>query len=347
MRFIMTSLALVLSACAVNPVEVSPSSGISSHLCKSAGAYVAAVGNRASVMDLSTSATFAASILALQHRRDAVIAGLPQDVRDDKVVKSVLNLMITRKAESSNSISLMLASRDTVENAGITTLISQSKPDKLYAGDFENLYKKLISPKGAAHSSRVIAYETAYFKGQFTDRFGTTLTKPTLALTITDQEISAVLTTFLEALADDLFSTTPVWKDANNNYYPGDNTSEPTFLTFPGAPAAVLLVDSGCGMTKLKSDALAYLSGKASTWAAGGTGFVLGSLGGVAGGPVLVWGKLSIGDNKTLQTVAQTMLAGAAKRATFEALKDVLINIDQPAGWTLGDLIDSLVFGKT
>jgi hypothetical protein len=61
-----------------------------------------------------------------------------------------------------------------------------------------------------------------------------------------------------------------------------------------------------------------------------------------------VLGKFSIGDNKTLQTVAQTILAEAAKRATMEAVKDVLLEIDQPSSWaSVDDVLNSLVFGKS
>jgi hypothetical protein len=176
------------------------------------------------------------------------------------------------------------------------------------------------------------------------------LPKPTLSLTVTDQEISGALTSLVEALADDLFSKSPVWKDSNNHYFPGDSANEPTFLTFPpGAPPTLeTLATDGCGMTKLKADTLTYLAGKASTWAAGETGFVMGNLGGINAGPVFVLGKFSIGDNKTLQTVAQTILAEAAKRATMEAVKDVLLEIDQPSSWaSVDDVLNSLVFGKS
>jgi hypothetical protein len=346
MRIIVIGLSLSLSACAVNPVEISPSAAIAKNACHPTD-YTEFTTKNPSVMDVSSEAAYLTEIRALQSKRDAVLKQLPASVQTDKVVRSVLNLMVTRKSESANSIRLMRPSIDTSRDAEITKANDAATPSKLYASDFEALYKKLISPNGVDKSSRIISYEGAYFKGQFIDRFGTRLPQPTLALTVTDQEIAAVLTTFIEALADDLFSTTPVWIDDKSNYYPGDNSNQPTFLTFDGAPAPVELVDFGCGMTKLKIDALVYLSGKASTWAAGETGFVLGAFGGVSGGPVFVLGKLSIGDNKTLQTVAQSILANAAKRATLEGLKDVLLNINQPKDWKLGDLIDSLVFGKT
>jgi hypothetical protein len=346
MRIIVMGLSFLLGACAVNPVEISPSAAITKNACHPTD-YTAFSTKNPSVMDVSSETAYLHAIQALESKRDTLLTQLPAKVQTDKVVRSVLDLMVTRKSESANSIRLMRPSIDTSKDAEIIKANKAAIPSKLHASDFEALYKKLISPNGANKSSRIISYESAYFKGQFVDRFGTKLPQPTLALTVTDQEIAAVLTTFIEALADDLFSTTPVWIDDKSNYYPGDNSNKPTFLTFDGAPAPVQLVDSGCGMTKLKIDALVYLSGKASTWAAGETGFVLGALGGVSGGPVFVLGKLSIGDNKTLQTVAQSILANAAKRATLEGLKDVLLNIDQSKDWKLGDLIDSLVFGKT
>lgn len=96
-------------------------------------------------------------------------------------------------------------------------------------------------------------------------------------------------------------------------------------------------------MTELKAEALNYLSGKAATWAAGESGVILGTFGGANLGLPVALGKLSIGDNKSLQTIVQTVLSSTAKRATFEATIPVLQAIDQQNS-TLTDIIGQMVF---
>jgi hypothetical protein len=354
--------------------------------------------------------------------------------------------------------------------SALTDALAATKPAKLSTNDligkndFEKLFDSLISPNGQ-NQDRIVQYESYYFNGTFVDRFGTKLTKPSLSLTVSDQEIGGALTAFLEALADDIFAT-PVWAtstqytytnksgaavsaaamaaglqvvvaqgnppgitvgpvngsgfrltakiagtgfasaaelgvhtgsgtiadivttanddttggssqpvaqidtitlgtDVNdptpfeaddsvteylfgNTYYPGGTTNEPSVATFaanqnPPVVALAPLSSTGCGMTKVKADALNYLSGKAATWASGESGLLLGAFGGASAGPVFVLGKFSVGDNKTLETIVQTVLSFAAKRATFEATIPVLWTINLPPNSTVTNVIDNLI----
>ena len=133
------------------------------------------------------------------------------------------------------------------------------------------------------------------------------------------------------------------------SYYPGNGSTKPSVVAYaerdiPHRTILQPMVDSGCGMTTVKGDVLNYLSGKASTWASGESGLVLALFGGTnAGLPIVLW-KVSIGDSKTLQTIVQTVLATAAKRATYQASLPLVWAIDQPTNATVPDLIDKLIF---
>jgi len=366
----------------------------------------------------------------------------------------------------------------------INKVVSNTKPDSMSTNnilgrnDFEKFFAAFISPTGK-NAHRFVQYESYYFGGNFVDRFGNALPKPTLSLNITDQDISGTLTVFLEALADTIFDT-PVWAsstaytytnqtnspmsaadmakglqqkmansppsgikvqsvagssftlvaatpgtafkstagpgvqftgsgtimdttttpngDGSNGtakvaqvdtitlgaaaatqstpFKPGDSVIEyiygstyyppntadtgttnaskavPSWVAYGAAenlPFSSLVApiptyqDSGCGMTSIKSDTLSYLSGKATTWAAGSTELFLGLFGGANVGPFVVFGKLSIGDNKALQNIVQTILSFASKRATYEALVPILWSIDIPSS-TVADMVDQLVF---
>ncbi|MFL9866145.1 hypothetical protein PQR67_18360 [Paraburkholderia fungorum] len=434
-----------------------------------------------------------ANVQTTQDKLANLDKSLPAALKTNRVVHNVAQLMVYQSLlttddfvtkappletqvgkllspEFQDSPTYLVQADEVQAHAFILDALNKTKPDKLTTSsltgksDFKEFLDALASPNGTGQQ-RVVEYESYYYNGNFVDRFGTKLQKPTLSLTVSDQEMSGALTAFLEAIADELFSTTPVWvgttysfknnkatpvdaatmaaglQDAiassapagitigsvsgtsftltstkagtgfigaavlgqegenetivdtvttknddgssgnkkaaqvdtitlglpgtgltpfkhedtvfetvsGNTYYPGGTANEPSFAVYAASNhvaggGQALLVPYGCGMTRLKADALGYLSGKAATWAAGESGLILGSAGGANIGLPIVLGKLSIGDNKTLQTLVQTILSVAARRAVFEAAIPVLWKIDQPADWTITNLIDNLVF---
>jgi hypothetical protein len=303
-----------------------------------------------------------AYVSGLEAKRAAVAKAVPGTLQGDKVVESISKLLTHQHFLSVKSLvdgeivtkGLRLDDVNVQKwHSTIDRAIAESKPKSLSAGNFKTFFEKSVSPNNAAKKSRVVLYESYYFNGSFVDRFGSKLNKPTLSLTITDQEISGAINAFVEALADDLFPQTKVWTGTGGKYYPGGTTNKPSFLQYlddtGGSPANLTqpIVDKGCGMTAIKADVLNYLSGKAATWAAGEAGVILGSVGGADVGALVVFGKLSIGDNKALETIVQTVLSTAAKRATFEATVPLVLEIDQKStATTLQDIIDQLVFRK-
>ncbi len=308
-------------------------------------------------------------------RLATVNADLPTALNNNKVILSVARLMILKNllttqalVESklkSQQLGLTDNDRDSLD-ATLKAAINSMQPGRLHyatvdldlltRNDFRDLFDKLFSPSGSTNTHRIAQYETYYFNGTFVDRFGTGLTKPSPSLTVTDAEITGAVTVLLEAVADDIFDKTPVWTGTGadaGSYFPGDNKNKPSFLQFADdnneAELTVALQPSGCAMTPLKMKVLAYLAGKASVWASGEAGLIMGTAGGINAGPAIVLGKLSIGDNKLLEDLVQTVMSYAAQRATFEAAGAILLKIDQPPETNkqtsdLWALIDQFVF---
>jgi hypothetical protein len=370
---IMFVLAAALSACCIDPVAVSPKTSLvkeSACTSQSLGVTVADL-NRGEKLESAVSSNnqkiLAGHITSLLAKQKALVSGgVPKAMQNDDVVVSVSRLLLYQHFQSVNSLidaeiaarHLFLTPDDmTILKASLKAAINSNTPSSISSGQFKTFFKKSVSPNGSGDQSRVIQYESYYFAGTFSDRFGNKLSKPTLSLTVSDQEIGGALSAFIEAVADDLFDTTPVWlgtgvKGAGDTgkYYPGASANEPSFLQFAEnqslpnlAQLKVNLVPSGCGMTELKAEALNYLSGKAATWAAGESGVILGAFGGANLGLPVALGKISIGDSKSLLTIVQTVLSTTAKRATFEATIPVLQAIDQQNS-TLTDIIGQLTF---
>lgn len=337
--------ALVVQGCAsIDPARVSPTATPTEHM------LVAKCPAPSLTTDLASLAEPAA-IERLNERATKVQAALPTNLRHDKVMKAVIDLLQQRRIMTLKTLALMASPSGTIGTEDRTAAIAKydraaaaSRPARLSHADFEAFHHAILSPNGDL-SGRVVAYESDYFNGKFFDRFGTGLTKPVLSTTVTDQQIAGFITALIEAVADELlFQETPVWVDGSGTvYYPGASSDMPSALAYAASPAPIRYMekdDKGCGMTKLKARVLTWLSGQAATWAAGEAGIIMGAFGGVNAGPAIVLGKLSIGDNKLLLTIAQTVLSAAARRAVFETTWPLLLRIDQPGA---EDSVESIV----
>jgi hypothetical protein len=185
-----------------------------------------------------------------------------------------------------------------------------------------------LSTPAEAESNLLIEYFSAYFEGEFVDRFGTMLPKPTLSRSINNQFIAGAIAVLMEYILDAALDT-PVWTDAAGKFYPGAFDKQPTVLKLNRAKTASLLTDDQtqqCGITKLKSQAINYLSQQAGNRAALLSGMVGESFGGFEVGLGFL-GKFSLGDNQTLQTVVKTTLSVAAMRlaehGSYEILREI------------------------
>jgi hypothetical protein len=116
--------------------------------------------------------------------------------------------------------------------------------------------------------------------------------------------------------------------EAKVTYYPGASSNEPSVLALmPGRkPKPMVSLDSkdvSCGMTILKAKAINTLAQDFGSAASNAAGAAVGTVGGV-GFSVGVFGKLSIGDNKAVTSLVESVTAELVKRLTVEATYPVL-----------------------
>jgi hypothetical protein len=95
-----------------------------------------------------------------------------------------------------------------------------------------------------------------------------------------------------------------------------------------------------CQMDETKLEVANTLAQLAKVKAAGVTGITLGSVGGF-GFSAGVFGKVSIGDNKTLEALVQTVLSKAAQRIVFELSTRAVYEIDD-RNRTIGNILSGI-----
>lgn len=285
--------------------------------------------------------------------RDAM-GKLPPKLQNDKVIQSILDLVVQRKQQmlastmgkmNDASLQPQLAAASAAAHAPISgqqltqaasSAAAGHQPAKITIAGIKNLHQALVSYS----LERGVNYVSYYFDGSMVDRLGNKIAVPTFTgMKVTDADITGLLVTLLESAVDDAIET-PVWYSVaadgkTRTYYPGGTgTSPPSALTYsayeanpqkPDITTAPILekmapTDLGCGMTTLKAQAARYLANDAAVWAGSGTGLVMGLFGGVELGPFVAFGKISIGDNQMLQSIVQALITFAARRGTYEAI---------------------------
>jgi hypothetical protein len=186
-----------------------------------------------------------------------------------------------------------------------------------------------------------VQYLDAYYKGQFVDRMGTTVDKPTISSTIPDSEMAAAETVLLEVLIDSI-DPTPVMGnadsvDSNTVFYPGGSKSQPTAYTVNKSIYLKIPTPSGdpypCGITTTNVWVLRDVANGASEQAAAVGGLVANTPGGI-GISLGVFGKISIGDNQTLSVLVKTAASRVALRAalasSYATLRHFKFNVTEP-----------------
>lgn len=170
--------------------------------------------------------------------------------------------------------------------------------------------------------AEVKAYYTQYYQGNFVNYFSQAVSKPTVQLTIGDAEITAAAGVFLELLFDELLTPT-VWTDGSV-YYPGGGKTQPTYLgVFHQKAATLAKPDGACGMTEAKVNTILYLANTFATAASGEVSVSVKSFGGLEVG-LGIFGKLSVGDNSTLMSLVQAVVAESVKRLTVAIAAPIL-----------------------
>ena len=202
----------------------------------------------------------------------------------------------------------------------------------------------------------LVAYVSAYVDGKYVDRFGNTLPTPAISRTVGNTEIAGVLSVIIDAVGDYVVRG-PIWTDPTGKiFYPAAfNGAAPDLTKDPKAtplkPTVVdmklkskgqgddegtplikplPLVASGCGIDEPKAQAIEYLGQTAALKAAMVGGISGGSFGGF-GVSLGAFGKVSVGDNQTVQVVIKTVLAKVAERVAADAAYRVLYKVPDKA----------------
>jgi hypothetical protein len=200
----------------------------------------------------------------------------------------------------------------------------------------------------------LVAYVSAYVDGKYIDRFGNKLPAPAISRTIGNTEIAGVLSVIIDAVGDYVVRG-PIWTDpAGKIFYPaGFNEAAPDPKKEPekaplrptvldvkikskgqndgdGTPLIkpIPLVASGCGIDADKAQAIEYLGQTAALKASMIGGITGGSFGGF-GASFGAFGKISVGDNQTVQVVIKTVLAKVAERVAADAAYRVLYKVPE------------------
>jgi hypothetical protein len=294
------------------------------------------------------------SLQSVTSRMNAAKAGLPPELQAEPVVTELLH-----SVEASDTRALM----DIVPRANLRRDLlaeaepkSSAPPRNLSEFDFYSFATTIqrvalntpmsygMAAQGFADDGQVrfakafVTYYSAYVNGNFVDRFGSVLPKPSFSRTVGNTEIAGTVAVLFELLLD-AAADTPVWED-KGLYYPGKSKKPPTAVTAGLArvePLVTQKISNPCGITALKAEAIQYLAQTAGNRASMLGGTVGGSFGGLHVG-LGVLGKWSIGDNQTLQALVKTALNKTFERAAEKAAYDVLYWIPYD-GPSLPDLI--------
>lgn len=359
-----------VSGCGVMPMkEMVPDIGPATSLT-AASLCTATLG----VMDVegmksATTPMFVVPVVEKLNRLKSI--ALPDELKRDKVVNQLLNAIATSAYQSQkrfleldlhspataamvaadlNSVSLeALQDLDELDFKAFGTTVRQMllSADTAFGTQGDQPFN--ASDEKTTFKTAFIAYFSAYYKGKYVDRFGDTLAKPVISRTIGNTEIAGAAQVLLELLMDYGFRT-PVWVDASGNYYPGAAKKDtPPTVIAAGIVGPTNLLKAGeehkCGITQLKAEAIEYLANAASARASAVGGLVGGSFGGLHFG-LGVFGKLSIGDNQTLQVLVKTSLGKFFERAAEEVSYRVLYWIPYNPGTTLAELVQKYLDSK-
>jgi len=287
-----------------------------------------------SVNQLSIAA-FVSNSVSLTKSVSEVQAGLPPAMQNDPVVQAFLDLARNSVVQGFKEAGVDSAELTYVPQAGSISVSDLRKFAK-------NVLMEEMKPSVSAPSSRVastpsqfVQYFQAYYDNKYIDRYGNSISKPTLTLTVSDTEISAAVSVLVDYIIDSI-DTTPVWGTTANGvttYYPGGTNNEgsknePTFLTVYGshAPQYQPLSNGPCGITVAKAKLLAELAGAASDEGGTVSGLVHGSFGGFEVGLGFL-GKFSFGDDQTLAAIVKAAASRLSARVTVAAAWPVLSEI--------------------
>jgi hypothetical protein len=262
--------------------------------------------------------------------------GLPPAMKEDPVVDAFLRLARN---------SFVAGAKAATPSKALLNTTEESPPGDIGQRELRqfarNVLKEEMKPtisnprSGKTKLTDTFAvYFNAYYKGNYVDRFGAPITKPSVALTVSDQEIANALSVLVDYILDSI-DPTPVWGsdplggvNDKTKFYPGAG-SKPTFLAAYGVDAATYqtIQPGPCGITLAKTEILSKLASAAADEGATVSGLVHGSFGGFSVGLGFL-GKFSFGDNQTLATIVKSAASRLSARLTLAGTWPILARID-------------------
>lgn len=264
-------------------------------------------------------------------------APIPSELATSAVMKVVVGTL-AQAVYSTDSSTVALA-----------TQIKALTPTKLSADDFSRFRDSLVkmfnaniavdaisnlSPSDLIPKNLLERYLTAYYKGEYIDRIGSTLAKPKIGTTISNETISNLTHILLDVIVDYVILSAPAIKapivykkvDSKNVYF-NVTKKAPTFakvlIEIDNSKDAWKRVleevkpnDAACqGISEEELEKIQRVAGIAGDNAQILSGWIVRLFGGANLG-VVIMGKISIGDNETLARLADTVAEVLMRRAT-------------------------------
>lgn len=302
----------------------------------------AARGNSKTITRAGVSARYVSTFADYAEAVKSTVRLLPKKVQFDSVTTAVMDVMIAASAQAQVKAAQNAGLDVGTAPADVQSYVDHVVPKHITYRELKRfsraMSKAAFRPILTDSETRTVAdaqsnaftlYFEDYYGGTFVDRLGNSIQKPQIAgttatlplsITIPDADIAAAISVLVEYLAD-LVDPTPVLGDTPTltvgatKFYPGGHTDEPTALsaklaTYVPLSNTCLSADD----TKILSDVANAAGDEAQTVG----GLVSQSFGGI-GISLGVFGKISIGDNQTLATIAKTAASRLATRAAFSA----------------------------
>jgi hypothetical protein len=281
---------------------------------------------------------------AFQKALDARLqdSDLSPEIKKHAVTKTIFNVLVKSFAQ---------AQLDRAKASGYDTTSQQIKVGKVSTSRIglrdlkgftevvqdSQFHPKIVPPaerpppgaKAKPTQNTFATYFVDYYEGNFYDRLGNAITKPTISAQIPDSDISSALSVLIEYLID-LIDPTPVLGDKDldsstnrppddTQYYPTRSGAKSTHV--PEALKAGLsnyknIANNQCGVTTKNAVVLYDAASAAGDSVSAVSGLVSQSWGGV-GFSIVGFLKFSIGDNQTLGIIVKTAASRVASRAAL------------------------------
>lgn len=311
---------------------------------------------RTSAAYLNVAETF--QLHEIKRRMSLALREMPSELENDPVVNAIVDASFIAVQQNLKATSIALNVAPVSAWRSGTKLNSPVFNEQMLKSFAEKIQKEMAAPSPAYNEGPIAAvgptgapsrlpsfpeafrhYFEAYFDGNYRDRLGGEIQKPRFSSRMGNEQVADTVSVFVDLILDYSFYT-PVWTDGNGTYYPGATRNIPTVMTSEIIREAEKLVLPGeCGISKLKAALIGYMAQMVGHGAVLGGGLDAGTFGGWSVGLGVV-GKISIGDNQTLQAMAQAVLERSFARMGEQAAYQALYFVNDRERSTFGTATD-------